>query len=439
MNLFGNTMDQIDQITKNKHGIRQFDRYSGDLNDLVKGVQLQGFQEQKSEKVKALRSRDGKDEKVKVDFDYDQMCRLFGRSQWSISQPVIGSHPDFKNLGHEQYLNHYCVTMFADIKGSTRLNEKYTLFQIRQIKDTILTLAIHVANFFGGHIHRLQGDGISIQFVRNSQHPSDAIINALNASALLSQFVKSELKEIFERDDIKPIAIRIGLDYGADEDVLWSYYGVPNCEELTTTSFFTDVAAKLQAKGKSNQIMIGNNLREVLDLDGDIINKRTGDEYVVKTYGMYEFNWQKYLKQFHFFRNKSGSDHLEFFSPEKYISCYISDDFSPEEEYFPGSFAMPKGKKIRYVIISESTQAEYDLNRHESTQWEVFNTGKEASSKKQLRHNLNGEFNGKNHAVTTSAYLGQHHIKCKLKRNYDRDEVLTFPIFVSNKANKIKV
>jgi adenylate cyclase len=42
------------------------------------------------------------------------------------------------------------------------------------------------------------------------------------------------------------LGVRIGLDYGRDRDVLWSSYGYPGVDEVTATSFFVDVAAKLQ-------------------------------------------------------------------------------------------------------------------------------------------------------------------------------------------------
>lgn len=114
---------------------------------------------------------DTDENKVVAKVDYGEIESLFGTHKFSFLEPKIGPHPDFEYLAHDKYLNHYAVSMFVDIKGSTFLSNKYSLLQIRQIKDTILTLAIEVCSFFGGHIHRLQGDGIFVYFVRSEMNP----------------------------------------------------------------------------------------------------------------------------------------------------------------------------------------------------------------------------------------------------------------------------
>lgn len=103
-------------------------------------------------------------------------------------------------------------------------------------------------------------DGVFILFARRDKHHVNSIINALNASSLLAQFISVDLAEIFKKNDINPLRIRVGIDYGDKDKVLWSYYGISGCDELTTTSLHTDMAAKLQAKANDNCVVIGNNL-----------------------------------------------------------------------------------------------------------------------------------------------------------------------------------
>src|SRR5690606_7894091 len=178
---------------------------------------------------------------------------------------------------HNEMEYHHCTSMFVDIKGSTRLGLKYPLERVRLIKDSLLTLCIHVANFFGGHIHRLQGDAVFVQFARRGHYKNDSIINALNAAAVLCQFVEKNLSDIFRKHSLTPIKIRVGIDHGPDEAVLWSHYGVPGCAELTTTSLHTDLAAKLQQKAASNSIVLGANVVNVLDMPADYY------DYIYKT------------------------------------------------------------------------------------------------------------------------------------------------------------
>jgi class 3 adenylate cyclase len=261
MDLFKNRLDQIGSIIKGERSGR-----------VSLSAHLEDFKKAKSE------INDSKDDKVVAKVNYSEIEKLFGTHKFSFLEPTIGPHPDFKHMKHNDYLNHYAVSVFIDIKGSTYLSNKYDLLQIRQIKDTILTLAIEVCSFFGGHIHRLQGDGIFVYFVRSEMHDLDAIINALNASSLISYFMKYKLPQYFTDESIKAPQIRIGIDYGSKEKTLWSYYGLEYCSELTTTGLHTDLAAKLQSKAQGNGILIGQNIVDELDLQEKlactIINSR---------------------------------------------------------------------------------------------------------------------------------------------------------------------
>ena len=297
----------------------------------------------------------------KVLFDYDKKYieNLFGKNQFTFENITVGPHPDFNDIDESNYLNHHCVSVFIDIKGSTRLIEKYTLLEVRLIKDSLLTLAIQITSQFGGHVHRLQGDGIFVQFVRRNQYENDSIINALNACSILTQFVKNDLSSKMEEYGIRPLKIRIGIDYGEAKDVIWSYYGIPGCGELTTTSLHTDMAAKLQAKAYDNSILIGGNIKTKLDLKNEFwkfFENETSKEHVYYisnqfTYPFFVFNWFEYLNSFPFMSKTLGGKSLEVIEKTFAIECYISEENGTNSErYFPNSISIPKGKNISYHL-----------------------------------------------------------------------------------------
>ncbi|MDN8971993.1 adenylate/guanylate cyclase domain-containing protein, partial [Staphylococcus aureus] len=74
------------------------------------------------------------------------------------------------------------------------------------------------------------------------------------------------LKKFFESENLEPLKIRIGIDFGDDSSVLWSKYGIDGINEITSTSIHTDLASKLQNKAPSNKIMIGENINKYLDI-----------------------------------------------------------------------------------------------------------------------------------------------------------------------------
>jgi adenylate cyclase len=319
MNLFPTYVDEIKQILTKSSSHEPFtDSFRTGTRSLTESRSL-------TDKSGIPVYQLGDEAQTLLSFDRQKMEGLFGKNKSSFSKISIGEHPEFAHLQHNEACNHYCVSMFVDIKGSTRLATKYPLLDVRRIKDTVLTLCIHVANFFGGHIHRLQGDAIFVQFVGKSLHPNDAIINALNAGSVLCQFISVDLYEAFIQNDLDPIKIRVGIDYGRSEEVLWSNYGIPGCSELTTTSLHTDLAAKLQAQSANNEIRIGKNVKDALDLPDeyykgvtyiDSNNVVVNDEYIFnyngKRYRKFIFNWRKYLLSYDFVSVGSSGTSLVF-------------------------------------------------------------------------------------------------------------------------------
>lgn len=376
-------------------------------------------------------------EKALLNIDREGLSKLFGKNSSSFENITIGSHPDFNELAYSEYLYHHCVSMFVDIKGSTRLAMKQDLKKVRLIKDSLLTLCIHVANFFGGHIHRLQGDAVFVQFVRKGRHQNDAIINALNASSVLCQFVEKDLKEIFIRNGLTPIKIRVGIDYGNDSQVLWSHYGVPGCTELTTTSLHTDLAAKLQSKASANGIVIGNNVVDALDLPEeyrDHIYKTVKGEQEVETYVINGFNykqhdflWKKYLMSFDFVNRSPDGNTLDIEEKNFKLICLVADrDQENWTIYNQNSYALPKGKRLSFQI--QFNGRDYHRRNDETIEWEVVNRGEEA--KEQDQTEVSTKFKNAVSCTTFAAYLGHHYMNCKIIRTFSENIKMSFPIYV---------
>jgi len=435
MRLFDNYLAGLDGVLSKKTGastrfVNQQKKLSESFQNSLQGMPVSNFEgENLPEKI----------EGPKVVFTYDKtnLTKYFGENPDSFETITIGAHPDFKDLGFNSTLYHHCVSVFVDIKGSTRLIEKYSLEEVRMMKDSLLTLAIHVANQFGGHVHRLQGDGIFLQFVRRNKNPNDAIVNALNATSILTQFVSVDLSNMLAQYEIKPIKIRTGIDFGSDEKVLWAHYGIPNCKELTTTSLHTDMAAKLQGKAYDNSILIGGNVKEALDLKQEFwehFENQVSKEKVFNistrfSYPFFVFNWKEFLLSLPFIGKSSNGTDLEIKERNYSIECYISDhDGSHIERYYPNSRSIPKEKKITYKLMRGNSS--FLKQSFERIEWYAYNSGEQAKNKNQLRHDFGKEYINKNYCQTNAAYLGHHYVECKIINEHSPNEKITFPIFV---------
>lgn len=390
------------------------------------------------------------DAKTILDFDSSQLKKYFGPNHYSFETVSIGNHPDFKFLEENETIKHHCVSMFVDIKGSTRLQLKYSLEEVRVIKDTLLTLCINVVSHFGGHVHRLQGDAAFVQFVRKDQNPNDSIINALNAASVLCQAVSEDLSSAFESYGLDPIKIRVGIDYGADEEVMWSHYGIANCNELTTTSIHTDLAAKLQHKASVNSIRIGKNLVTAIEMKEDFFStpvqikdgKSQEDRYIIQSaelnYRQFDFKWKNYLKSFSFYQQKADGK-LEIVENDFQLKTSLAstDDDGFEIPYYENNNAIPKGNSIKYELYHKGLK--YHRKPQEKIIWQAYNSGKEAREAKEEVHSFENKYVNKTFCVAHAGYHGNHYLKCTIQRSHSPNIVLKFPIYVDDEEGKLDV
>ncbi|EPS1794378.1 nucleotide-binding domain-containing protein [Pseudomonas aeruginosa] len=199
---------------------------------------------------------------------------LFGKT--GAVESAIGGHPHFNYLaesGGQQY--GYTVSLFMDIKGSTRLGIIYSPEDVFYIKNAIIRCAIETIQAFDGHVHRIMGDAVLAFFRSNGSSPRNSAIDAINCGTYLVEFMKEVVLPHLQENNLdEDIGIRVGIDYGDNKNVLWGMYGYRGSHEVTATSFHVDVAAKLQQKAPRNRVMIGQSIKELLDLHNGIIENR---------------------------------------------------------------------------------------------------------------------------------------------------------------------
>src|SRR5688572_6690784 len=128
MQLFENTKSDISDILKGNKKRNNIRSFSG------RTVFADSFQKSMTANfdgslfnIPDVNIHEYSDPKILINVDPNQLANLFGTNNWSFPMLSIGTHPDFEHLTYNQYCYHYCVSMFLDIKGSTRLATKYSL------------------------------------------------------------------------------------------------------------------------------------------------------------------------------------------------------------------------------------------------------------------------------------------------------------------------
>lgn len=365
--------------------------------------------------------------------------------------PSFGCHPDFEKMKEGELRNGYTITLFMDIIGSTKLGVIFSPDVVFKIKNNIIKCAIETVNSFDGHVHRIMGDAV-MAFFRNKKYQeenrmADSAIDAINcATFLIEMFENVVALRLDELGIDENLGIRIGIDYGADRDVIWGKYGYMESQEVTATSFFVDVAAKLQQKAPKNSIMIGDSLARLIGFDDNqlIIKEKIKDgnvfpvKYVMPNYkdsSGKTIDYKQYI-----LRNKLYYEYLPINDSYNNLSVRASLKKNKDEvsnnEYYPCSRFIKKGMGISFKGYYNS-DTNYDDPKFK---FRVVNTGKEAAENKNYgnheefenaKQNSQGRYFAK-HWEDTS-YKGLHHMYVSFwDGNVLIAEEVCFSIFVND-------
>jgi len=356
----------------------------------------------------------------------DDFRKLVGKSGQYKNRETIGTHPDFKSIeGTNIIENHYIVSMFVDIKNSTSIYLKTKdLVWTKTFKNTVLRVISIFMRIFDGHIHRLQGDAIFSYFGWKDKCEEDAIIDSLNASSFLLWYIEKKLNPQLIELQYEPLKIRIGIDYGNSDEVIWSEYGLAPATEVTTTSLHTDLAAKLQNRASSNTVMIGNNVKEFLDLPDEFIDIKKyqknyediEDKYILdkpeKKYRMWIFKHNNYLKYFPFLQSENFN-----------LKCNSSN-----YQYHSNLSSLEKNESLTYTLEHPFSLPHRGLSNIKF-EWTKENRGKEAKLSNSYGK-LQASKSFRNTANESTLYRGHHIMQCKVLQNGRVQEVLKFGIFI---------
>ena len=134
------------------------------------------------------------------------------------------------------------TALFADIKGSTELEQDLDPEEARAIVDPALKLMIDAVHRYDGYIVQSTGDGIFALFgapVAHEDHPQRALYAALR--------MQEEIRRYAERlraDGRAPIQIRVGVNTG--EVVVRSIATGDGHVEYTPIGHTTNLASRMQ-------------------------------------------------------------------------------------------------------------------------------------------------------------------------------------------------
>jgi adenylate cyclase len=226
-----------------------------------------------------------------------------------------GGHPDYDFLAEPANIGKTAegnvTTLFMDLKNFT----KYCCFlsreKVYQAKYASIEATTGVCRIHGGHLHDITGDGVMFFFGGGSANDVESARHALDAASdameLLEKEVITEYNDNCQYPNIHP---KIGVDFGT---ALWGAYGAPPSFEVKATAFNVDVANKMMSDRNSQEVAIGDELKDLLKVDeeeylegGWVYSRQmtiNGEEKKI-SYKTWVFDWRKHLRD----RNEEDKD-----------------------------------------------------------------------------------------------------------------------------------
>lgn len=351
----------------------------------------------------------------------------------------FGDHPDYRHLrGTRAHEFGAVTTMFVDVANSTRLGLIHPLTNVYLLKNAVLCAAIEIVTAFDGHVHRLMGDAVLAFFGQRDSAPEQGAIDAINCATTLRYYMDAVVLPALEETGVEEkLGVRIGLEHGPAEKVLWSAYGYPGNEEVTATSFHVDVASKLQRAAGRNQIMLGQEIVRLLDFPSELRTtkqeKVDGKEVPVRfvrpnhtladgspvNHEMSLLSWEAYrdttpIGAYIAKQNGPGA------SITVTVTVHSAKDGSAEREYAGSAYPIPKGKWLRFVVRNTGPWLK-DME----VCFEVENHGREAqqASENLDNHTTVAQFTAQ-HATAVQwehvAYRGLHYMTVRVRNKQSR-------------------
>jgi adenylate cyclase len=170
-------------------------------------------------------------------------------------------------VGQERYL----VSMFVDMRGSTKLAEQRLPFDTVFIVNRFVGAVSQAVIECGGQPNQFLGDGQLALFGLRTD-PKTACGQALKASAMIAANI-DELNQFLNHDLREPIRFGIGIHGG---DVIIGDIGYRDHLVFTALGDAVNVAARLQdmTKDLACEVILSDQVRETAGLPVDVLPER---------------------------------------------------------------------------------------------------------------------------------------------------------------------
>lgn len=146
------------------------------------------------------------------------------------------------------------VTLYVDLVGSTTMTLELPVEKLATIISSFSQEMASVIRHHGGFVLKFVGDAVIGYFIAdgNSLRAADS---AVNCAKSMNDVIQNGINPILNQYDYPDLMAKIGLDHG--QSMVIRYGSNPDSSHIDMIGPVMNIAAKIQAMAKPNQILIG--------------------------------------------------------------------------------------------------------------------------------------------------------------------------------------
>src|SRR5262252_9364630 len=167
---------------------------------------------------------------------------------------AMTSPPDARAATDKAAERRQLTVMFCDLVGSTALSARLDLEDMREIIGAYHRRVAGVIDQYDGFVAKYMGDGVLVYFGYPRAHEDDAERAVRAGLALIAAVGQLQAPE--------PLQVRIGI--GTGPVVVGDLVGSGEAQERGIVGETPNLAARLQALGDTNAIVVGPRTRRLL-------------------------------------------------------------------------------------------------------------------------------------------------------------------------------
>ena len=156
------------------------------------------------------------------------------------------------------------VVLYVDLVGSTTMTLELPVEKLAIIVSSFSQEMASVVRQHGGFVLKFVGDAVIGYFVAE-ENQLLAADDAVNCAKSMNKVIQKGINPILNQYDYPDLTVKIGLDFG--QSIVIRYGSNPDASHIDLMGPAMNIASKIQAMARPNQILIGHDVFQRLHPD----------------------------------------------------------------------------------------------------------------------------------------------------------------------------